>query len=373
MQKKPLVDENRYGYATGRVRALEAQLMDAGRLSRLFDARSAEDIARLMQESGYTVTDSEVGLERETTAVYSLVASLMPDREFDEALLIFNDFHNLKVVEKYLATWWPRRLQKPEEAFEMEPLAVQEAAADLSAIEIPSVNEPVIFTAIESMMASPSLVEPERLFRAIRDRQPELIPPWLYQAAVSAAAAMQARYNIAEIEQVLDRTAYAEALQRARRLGNKFFLDYLYLRADLTNLDLLLRVRTLRAGRRLLDHSLLPGGSLSRETLLAWCDTESESIVTALAASRFALLAQFYMNAGDRGTATQFSRTEDNMMLEFLQRARFILRGPEVPLAYLITRLIEIKNIRIAQTVLRNNLAMSKAREMARDSYFGRR
>ncbi len=373
MRKRPIVDENRYGYATGRVRALEAQLMDASRLSRLFDARNQEDITRLMQESGYSATETEAGLEQETAAVYSLVASLMPDREFVEALLIFNDFHNLKVIEKYLATWWPRRVEKPEDAFEKDQLAANEPSAEFTAAEIPTVSEPVNFTAIEKLMASPSLVDPEKLFRAIRDRQPELVPDWLYKAAILAASAMQARYNIAEIDQVLDRTAYVESMQRAERLGNRFFLDYLNLRADLTNLDLLLRVRALRMGRRLLDNSLLPGGRIQREKLLGWCDAEAETVAADLNDDQFKPLAAFFLSAGTRGTSTQFSRTADNMMLEFLQRARFILRGPEVPLAYLIARLVEIKNIRIAQTVLRNNIAMSKAREMARESYFARR
>ena len=72
-------------------------------------------------------------------------------------------------------------------------------------------------------MATPSLIEPEKLFRAIRDRQPDLVPDWLYQAAVAAASAMQARYNIAEIDQILDRVAFSEALQRAQKLGCPFF------------------------------------------------------------------------------------------------------------------------------------------------------
>lgn len=373
MRKRPIVDENQYGYATGRVRALEAQLMDANRLSRLFEARTSEDITRLMQESGYAAAETEAGLEKETAAVYSLVANLMPDREFVEALLIFNDFHNLKVIEKYLATWWPRRTANLEDIYEADPATVRENPAETLIAEIPAITEPVDYASVERLMASPSLIDPEKLFRAIRDRQPELVPDWIYKAATIAASAMQARYNIAEIDQVLDRTAFAEALQRAERLGNRFFLDYLHMRADLTNLDLLLRVRALRMGRRLLDNSLLPGGRIHREKLLGWCDAEAEAVAADLEGDKFKPLAAFFLNAGTRGTSTHFSRTADNMMLEFLQRARYVLRGPEVPLAYLIARLVEIKNIRIAQTVLRNNIAMSKAREMARESYFARR
>ena len=77
MRYKPDAESSQYGYATGLIRSLEAHMMDANRLNRLFEARSADDITRVMQESGYTADDAEAGLKRETIAVYSLIAELM--------------------------------------------------------------------------------------------------------------------------------------------------------------------------------------------------------------------------------------------------------------------------------------------------------
>ena len=59
----------------------------------------------------------------------------------------------------------------------------------------------------------------------------------------------------------------------------------------------------------------------------------------------------------------------DNRVIEYISQAKLLWRGPEIPLAYLIARLMEIKNIRIVLTCLRNGLPASQARDMNRDSY----
>lgn len=373
MRTTTRVDVNQYGYASGRIRALEARLLDTAQLNRLFEARTAEEINRIMQESGYPAEEPETSLKLETSAVYQLIVSLMPDRGFVEALLVFNDCHNLKVIEKYLATWWPRQHEHTLTYYETDPLDRPDDLSDLSAQELPTVTAQTNYQAIENQMHQPSLVDPERLFRAIRDRQPDLIPAWLYQAALDAAAAMQARYDVAEIDQILDRVAYREAIQRAEALENRFFLGYLHLKADLTNLDSLLRCKALKADERLLKQTLLPAGTLKAKFFSDVYDLEPEALHDRLAETRFAVLAPFALPGEQRNRATQFGKVADNLLLEYLQKARTILRGPEIPLAYLIARLLEIKNIRIAQTLQRNRIPASQGRELMRNSYFGRR
>lgn len=373
MRKKSLVDSNQYGYATGRIRALEGQLMDIARLNRLIEARSPEDIARVLSDSGYSSSDTPDVLERETAELYKLAGEVMVNREFVDALLVFNDCHNLKAIEKYLAAWWPRLSENPEDAFEIDPLSRQDSRADFESPVLPETNSAASFSAISGLIVQPSLVEPELLFQAIRDRMPDRVPAWLYQGAIAAASAVCTRYDIAEIDQMIDRLAYTEAIRRAQELGNPFFLDYLFLRTDLANLGSLLRCRLLKADRRVLIQTLLPGGKISQDVLLGWFAAEPELITEALAKGPFAELAPFYSTPSQRGTLATFGKVCDHLILDHLKKAQFILRGPEVPLAYLLARLLEIKNVRIAQTLLRNKLPSAQIRELARDSLAARR
>ena len=85
---------------------------------------------------------------------------------------------------------------------------------------------------------------------------------------------------------------------------------------------------------------MLPAGQISHETLLGWYSLADETITMELSNSKFAPLAQYFMIAGQRGTMTQFGKAADHMILDHLQQARFVLRGPEIPLAYLIARLL---------------------------------
>ncbi len=378
MLKKPLVDSNQYGFATGRIRALEGQLMDIARLNRLIEARNPEDIARVLADSGYASSDAPDVLDRETAELYKLAGEVMVNKEFVDALLVFNDCHNLKAIEKYLAAWWPRLSENPEDEYEKDPLARPDRLADLESptlpeIELPATDDTANFSAISDLMVHPSLVEPELLFKAIRDRTPDSIPAWLYQGAIEAATAVRTRYDIAEIDQIIDRLAYTEAIHRAQELGNPFFLNYLFLRADLANLGSLLRSRLLKADQRTLSQTLLPAGKISHTMLLGWFVAEPEQITADLAQGPFAELAPFYSTPNQRGMLAAFGKACDHLILDHLKTTQYILRGPEVPLAYLLARLLEIKNVRIAQTLLRNKLPSAQIRELARDSLAARR
>ena len=373
MRKKPLVDSNQYGYATGRIRALEGQLMDVSRLNRLIEARNPEEITRVLQDSGYSSADTPEVLERETAELFKLASEIMVNREFVDALLVFNDCHNLKTIEKHLVAWWPKQNENPEDEFEIDPLSRKDSRADFEVPALPETSGTASFSAIEPLMTRPALVEPEVLFQAIRDRQPDRIPPWLYQAAVEAANAVHSRYDIAEIDQIIDRLAFTEAIRRATELGNPFFLDYLFLRTDLTNIGSLLRLRILKADRRVLTQSVLPAGRVSHESLQDWFSAEPEQIAHELANGPFAALAPYFTSMNQRNTLAAFGKACDHLILDHLKKAQFILRGPEIPLAYLLARLLEIKNVRIAQTLLRNKLPSAQIRELARDSLAARR
>lgn len=352
--RKP-VQISRYTYASGRIRAMEIQLLDSGRLNRLFEARSAEDVTRILTESGYPpAADPETSLNRETIEIYELMSKLMVDKEFLDALLLFHDFHNLKVTLKSLTSTWPHT-----------------AAADASdlAEELPESSSLFSYQTFERLMLLPSIVKPQQLFQAIRDRQSDQIPAWLYSAAVQAARRYQLTYDISDIDLALDRAACQEALKLAGQLNNDFFSQYLSRRSDLTNLSLLLRTRFLQNGEAYLKDALLPGGMVPPDLVLDCYRGSVEDIQTLYAATPYVGLAAMAEHYGERGTASRFSQMSDNLIIELLRTVRWTLRGPEIPLAYLIARELEIKNIRIVLTCLRNGLPSSQASELARDSY----
>ncbi len=358
MHKVKAFPVNRYLYASGRIRALEVQLLDQSRLSRLNEACSIDDVNRVLNDSNYpAAADPETRLALEMTTAIELVRGLLPEKAFIESLLLFHDYHNLKVILKNLTAAWPRQ-KVADEMGQSDNLPEPAAAFALATADD-----------LQPFFQTPSLTDPKVMFTAIRDREPGLISKELYAAAVKAVKRYQHAYDISAIDLMLDQTVYSLALAKARLIGNAFFTGYLQMQVDAINLGLLLRTRFLQQGQPYLESTLLPGGTLPLKRLIElYCGTPEE-ITAEYAATPFANLAAMAGEYGQSGTAARFSLMADNLVISHITQAKLLWRGPEIPLAYLIARLMEIKNIRIVLTCLRNGLPASQVREMSRDRY----
>jgi len=358
MQKSKPVSNNRYLYISGRIKAIELQLMDSSRLNRLFDARALDDIGRVLNESSYpAANDPETRLALEMSGLFEMLRPLMPEPAFVDILLMFHDFHNLKVILKNLIPAWPRAMSANETA---EQAMLPETAV------------PFILASgkdLKPYFQQPSLVDPLVIYTAVRDRQTGLIPDWIYTAAVAAVRGYQKDYDIGGIDTHLDKTAYSQALAMARPLGNPFLTGYLELLIDQLNLGLLLRTRYLRSGSDYLNQSLLAGGSVQPNMVAELYSVSAEQIQSVYSTTQCAALAGLAADYGQPGSAGRFSRLADNQIIAYISKARQLWCGPEIPLAYVIARLMEIKNVRIVLTCLRNGLPASQVRDMSRDSY----
>lgn len=384
MYKKMNNDSSRYAYATGRIRALEARLISASRLDRYLESRSAEDVGRLLIENGYpAAADPEISLHQELEATYALIRSLSPNPQMVDTLLLFRDFHNLKVMLKAFSVYWPHRESGSpvktalaiEQIYEGGGHPQAEGVIDLEgqpgqAALWPAIHGPVTFEQLMPLLQHPANVDPQILFNALREQKPGDMPPALAKAAATASSRYLQTYDISEIDIQLDKIVAQMISDAARLLDIPFFSDYLQLRFDLINVGLLLRTRFLHSGPDYLQRILLPGGSLSPASLIACYEKSASDINELLVKTRLAPLANAIEGfAGGGNAISQFSLAADDLLVKSIQKARFVLRGPEVLLGYLIAREMEIKTVRIILTCLRNRIPTDKARELARLTY----
>lgn len=358
VMKNASANPDDYGYATGLIRAMETKLLSHQDLARVFDARQVDDILQIMQDAGYEIGDAEQSLHKEAHSIYELLRQIMPDRGFSDALLLFNDCHNLKVVLKYLSVWWVKL--KPDDS---KSIRIPESAGDLA------------FQGMEKMIRLPSIVEPAKLFSSIRDRSPDLIPEWLYNLALKASELFLQTYDTGRMDMLIDKTAWEQAMNIAKNLNNDFFTGYLQLRADLINFEILFRCRSLKTGKdymlqALLNQSSMPvvqfvsAYEMDNDELKIWL--KNNPIMDKISEEIIAELAEGY---GKTGVAARYNRLADEKIMDWLDKAKMVLRGPEIPLSYLLKRELEIKNLRIALTCLRNGIAPAHARELARGNF----
>jgi vacuolar-type H+-ATPase subunit C/Vma6 len=391
MGDKRRINGSRYIYATGRIRACEVRLISAARLNRYLEARSTGDIGRLLVENGYpAAADPEVSLRLELEATYALVRSIAADREFCDILLLLRDFHNLKVMLKAFSVYWPRRDAAAADAAAVParqgrtadsrlPAESETGTESLSPGQSrlwPEIHGPVTYEQVQLLLQHPATLDPREMFRALRDRKPERLPPELAQAAAAAAGRYQHTYDISEIDILLDQAAAQTMTDRMKKLNEPFFAGYLSLRFDLVNIGLLLRTRFLQSGADYLRRILLPGGTLAPASLVACYDEPVSGLGRILAKAPFARLAATaglrkaigqFAEGGD--AIARFSQAADDLLIEYVRQARLVLRGPEALVGYLIARETEIRTVRMILTCLRNQIPVEKARGLARLTY----
>lgn len=368
--------KEQYGYLSGRVRAMELQLLDSSRYNRLYEARSIEDVMRVLSESGYSQGgEPEDVLARELELVYRLMHEQMPENEYIDTLLLLHDFHNIKVILKYLSPWW----NQPEASDEPELIESDHPASDWGSPNpletLPEggselqQNLTSSLTGLAHLFLQPSLIDPPVLFQALTAREADLIPDWAWQTAVKAAGRYMKSYDISDIDFVVDQQAWQQVSERVSRLNNRFFTDYMCLRVDLINAGLLMRTRQLRSDERLLRIALLPGGRIEHSAWLDLYEEPVDAISQFLEHHDWPTLAAAALRYDERGGAAGFSLCADNLLIHTIRSARWSLSGPDIPLAYLIAREHEIKNVRIVVACLRNGISLSQARDLARDRY----
>jgi len=383
MDKKKQIDSSHYAYATGRIRALETRLIGSARLGRYLEARSADDIGRLLLENGYPAApDPEQSLNRELEATYLLVRSLSPDPVMIDTIMMARDFHNLKVMLKAFSVYWPRRESSPEKAARTieqiyeggghpsaDNMPEGEEGQDSSALW-PAIHGPVGYDQLLPLLQQPSTFDPLKLFNALREQKPGDMPPILADTAAKAAARYQQTYDISEIDILVDKTFAQQTKEAAEALDIPFFTDYVRLRADLVNVGLLMRTRFLSSGAEYLQRILLPGGMIATQVLVNLYGEPVSTVVESLTRTNLAPLADAVSHFSEGGDAiARFSLAADDLLVQYVQKAKRILRGPEVLLGYLIAREMEIKTIRVILTCLRNRIPVEKARELSRLTY----
>ena len=353
---------DRYGYISGRIRVLEMQLLDSGRLNRLVEARSQDEIFRVLAECGYPqAPDPETCLSREREAVYDLLRAHMPEPEFVEALMVFHDVHNVKAVLKHLGA--PAAESEGSEPAS-DPVGTDHSQATESLARV--LTRP---GGLDLYLSRPSMVPIDILVKSMMEHKPDLIPAWLAQAVADATQRYRKTYDFGETDLVLDQAAWAEVLRRAADLDCPFFSRYLQIRIDCINLDLLLRTRFLRSGADFLGMALIAGGSIDGSRILPLYQAENDAIRAVYEQTRYAELANLATTYGQRGSAARFSLLADNLVMRLVREAARVVSGPEIGLAYLIAREMEIKNIRVILTSRRNGLSQTQAREMTRINY----
>ena len=329
---RPFSEVTRYGYAVGRIRVLEMQMLNSQRMERLIDA-DYEGALNVLDETSMgdflaearTIAEVEAGITAFLRDVYASLAEALPPGSF---LLEFftsrYDFHNLKALLK-------ARMEEEEPQGLLEGLGTVGLETLTKGVENPA-----------------SLPSPYR----------ELV--------LEAAEAGSPQ----ELDTLVDKSYLSHRLFLARREDSPFIIDYARASIDLANLKLVLRGRLLAKDRDFVETALAAGGFVSAADLIDLYEDPPEVMMKKLEANLYyAKLLEMVEDADEVVRLTDFDRRSDDSLMEMLKGTKRISVGAEPVFAYLRARENEALMVRMILIAKLHNISPSSIDKMVRMLY----
>lgn len=330
-----LSENPEYGFAVGRIRSLETQLLDRNRYERLLHSPGQDGFAAVLADTAYgrfLPGDGAVDLARPLAAAASENFAFFREYCIDRWLLdIFRlraDIHNLKTVVK-------SRLA-----------GMAAAPGGMLGFGRLGVGE---LQAVDAGTAGPTLA--------------------VYSEAVRrATAGYAANGDPACIDLVLDGLAQEIALDLAR--PSDFVSGYLYLHADLENLRTLVRVKLLPAdqkgrGAAVYAEALLAGGTLATGFLQSLLPENLEAIAGRFGSSVYRQYVEEGAAAAVRAKSLlRMERLGRELELRHLRASRFATFGHEPLVAFYLARENELRNLRLLYAAKQSGTPDEDAREL---------
>lgn len=311
-----------------RIRAMENGLLSRERMEQLLEARTAEDTAKLLQESGYPdldasrpeAMDAEIAAIREET--FRDLADGAPDTRYLDFFRVRYDYHNAKAAVKAAAL---------------------------------GTNPETMFSGLGRVPAAELLENPDDL------------PGELGAAVMEAKEILETTRDPQLSDIALDRHMYADLRDIAADTGSAFLQGYVRTMIDAENLRAL--VRTLRMGRNadFLKGVLLDGGELDTDSVLSVAN--GGSMPELYAPTPLAAAAESGAEAVKGASLTAFEKLCDDAVMDYLTGARFVPFGDAPLVAYLAAKETEYTNLRILLSGRAAGLSADVIRSRLRAGY----
>ena len=327
-------NDSDYLFLTAMIRAREAKMLTREKTGRILDSGSFEEAARILGECGYaeisgtSVETVETALNTRRAEIFQELEQNVPDKALVEIFRIKYDYHNAKVLIK-----------------------AQGAGVDGGHLLMACGRVPI-----------------ENIVQAFDGGDSRFLPEKFGAAVQNAKSTLVRTGNPQMSDFVLDKAYFAELVEMADQVGDEFLSNYVKLLIDSANLRAAVRVARMGRGTDFLKTALIPGGSVSVDSVVSALASE-EGLAKAFSSTKLAGAAVSGVKSLSGGTMTEFELECDNAVAEFLKTAKYISFGVAPVAAYLAGIENEITTARMILTGFLAGIAPEILRERLRDSY----
>ncbi|MBC8536061.1 V-type ATPase subunit [Feifania hominis] len=331
------LNDSAYLYASGKIKVLENALLTSEDVEKLIDARSNDEILKILADHGYDSRDIDPAeahfydelIENARSDVYEFIQSIAPSVENFHIFLYPTDYHNLKVAVK-------SEIGGAEKSFYMKGGSVPVKA----------------------------------LVHAVRERDFGALTRPMAEGVEQAFEQFERSGDPQEIDIILDNHCFLDMKRLALRSGSDYLKSYVDTVVDVSNIKSFFRLRRMNATRVFAARVMQVGGLIAPERLASLYDAGVEAFVRALEGGAYGeLVSQGAKLLGEPGGMAALEQYCDDFQMRTVRRARRIPFGEEVLAGYLLAKETEFKMIRIIMAGRRAGLGYEEIKGRLRLLY----
>ena len=330
------MDREKFIRASITTRVYEKNLLTSENLKRIIDTDNLEEALSSLNDTKYgeliqkidRPEDYEKVLSQMLLDSYKAMIKISPDENLVHYLEEKYNFHNLKVLVKEL---------------------IQDADYSLIYIDIGKID----------------------LVKIKRNLKEDLIDNDKYLSyAQKALDLYKENKDPQDIDLSLDKDFYEKLLEDSENLDYESLINFTKERIDLTNLKTLLRIKGQGQSVDLLEKALIDGGNIDKNLFRDSLNVDKNSYSNLFFKEKSYPQVKKSMEESDLNKSMQkLEKVIDNHLMDFAKESKKVSYGPEVIMGYLISREMEIKNLRIILTAKLNSLSREFMEERMRDLY----
>lgn len=316
-----------FTYAVARIRFKETKLLSDADLDALLLSKDVDAVMRLLRDKGWgdnTDCRPEELLALEEKKLWEFIDETVEDKSVLNFLLIPNDYHNLKVILKAIT-----RDTKPD-----------------------------------GMLIDNSVVDPEKLYTAIKAREYGDLPDYLQEIAQETMTTLLQTSDGQLCDIIVDKACMEHVYRLGKESDNEIIK--LYCELFVASADIKIAFRSSKTKKKL---------DFIRRSM-AECDTlEIEMLSQAAVEGYDAVIAYLgtteYRSAVDAiGTSmSSFEKWCDDYLTNVMKPQKWEPFGIGPIVAYIIARQNEIKAVRMIISAKVNHLSENMIKERLRDMY----
>ncbi len=324
-----------YSKTIAKIRVFERHMLSRQTLEKMCEFRHLEEIYKTLSDANwhfsYEKKEPSGVLADQQQWIFEFLREAVEEENLLKLLLLKNDYQNIKAFLKQ----------------EMAGNPIQSGLfLDGGTVPVPA------------------------LIKSLTEREQGALTDRMFSAFVRARDEFLEKQDPQRIDLILDEACVLEILAHGEAFENDFILHYLRAQIDTVNLKTLLRIRKISEEPGRLRELFLKGGSIPADRLEAQLTASPEEckaflLGTEPGAKLSSQLEDFFQS----GSITTLEKGLDDLLIERLKPARFIMFGPEPIFVYAKYMENEIRSVRIVINGILSGLSPQSIRERLRLTY----